>query len=235
MTNYRFKDSIFWTGLVCTPLFATIGVASVVAVVMNADGSFPKPIVIPVLFFGLFWGSWTLLGAWLMVAYWRTRLLVSSDGVGLVGVTRTKMILLDKVTEARWRRWPKGGSLVLRDSQTRLVITFEDYPRVYRAELLAAFRDSIPKDVQRDWDRFPLEFHDPKRRPATPREKFWRFVTGCCFVLGFGGLLWWAVQVRAVPPRQVLGLAVADIVSAAWVVWRGVRECHRLAKEKAVE
>ena len=61
-------------GLIGTIFFVVVGLVSTLAAYFNVDGSFARP-KLAALLFGLFWSAFTLLGIWLLLLYYKYRLL----------------------------------------------------------------------------------------------------------------------------------------------------------------
>ena len=69
---------------------------------------------IAVCFFGGFWGFWIVLSAFYLLAYYRESLLVQEKRIVQKGLFRTRSLDLAELTDAHWREYPQGGSIVLR-------------------------------------------------------------------------------------------------------------------------
>jgi hypothetical protein len=141
-------------GLVGLVLFLGMAVAWIWIPLANPDGSFARPVTAAVIC-GCFWGGFAVLSVFLIVDYRRSRLYVSEAAVEAVGVFRTRTLVLADVTEAVWRGWPRGGSLVLRGLAGRVAINFASYAD--GSELAQFFRETMPPDVQRRFERFEAD------------------------------------------------------------------------------
>jgi hypothetical protein len=153
MTEFRLKRELFWTGLLTLVCFLAIGGGSVVAAVLNIDGSFRRPILAAVVL-DVFWSGWVMLSLLLLAAYYRSRWWVADEGLAVRGVFRSRAIALDELEGAWWRRWPAGGSLVLRDGRQRVVLDFGNLSREDREAVVRHLHEQVPLEKQHGWDRF---------------------------------------------------------------------------------
>jgi hypothetical protein len=115
-----------------------------------ADPSIRSPI--GVAMFGCFFGALTIRTVVGLLAYPRSRVLTSDFEVQVVGLFRTRTVVLANVTRAVWRHWPTGGSLVLRGPAGRVVIQFVDYAG--GRELARFFRRTLRPEIQQGFERF---------------------------------------------------------------------------------
>jgi hypothetical protein len=134
--------------LVFFPL-ATAG--GIVVPLVNPDGSFARPILFAIIS-GLFFGGWTLLSVYMLVACRRERVYASGEAVRSVGVFRSKTVLFAEVSRAVWRCRPRGGSVVLHTAEGRLAIGFANYEG--GKELAAFIRAALPTELQTNYDRY---------------------------------------------------------------------------------
>ena len=164
--EYRLSRANLWIGLICSVSFLGMGVLSTWAAWTNVDGSFRYPKEITV-FFASFWGMFTLLGIYLIRAYYVERLLVWEDRVRVIGSLRTREVRFTELSEARWRGFPApGGSLVLRTFDGKAVIHFGAYAGVDVEQLKEFFRGSLPAEAQIGWEK-----HDETYRATPARAK----------------------------------------------------------------
>lgn len=102
-------------------------------------------------------GVWLVpfgLAVWSVLAWQRSMLLIEDGCITKRGVLRTKQVDPTNVVDVKWRIWPRSGSLVLRDSTTRMAIGFGNLDREQRLELIRYFRRRLPTSVQQDWEMF---------------------------------------------------------------------------------
>jgi hypothetical protein len=138
-------------GVTICPVLAALGVWLPLA---NPDGSFPEDKrIILAMFIGGVFGTFALLSAYLLLACGRTRVEISPTAARAVGAFRDRTVVLADVTNAVWRAWPRGGSLVLYSPVGRVVLEVG----VYRdgRELVRFFRQALPLDRQHGYERFP--------------------------------------------------------------------------------
>lgn len=223
--EYRPRDSHWWVGVTCTAFFAVALVGSVALALGNPDGSFPRPILFAAVF-GLFWGAFTLLSAWILADYYRSRLVVSRDGVVQVGVFWSTGIEFDEVQEARWRAIPVGGRLKLRDRRARMTIHFANLPNAVRADAVERFRSLIPMERQVGWEEFG---EGTSKREVNPRRALVSSLVLAGFFAGSAVLqlvVWPRGWIQG-PDMLKLGIAnalgVAMAGRSAWRAWRRMR------------
>jgi hypothetical protein len=129
--------------------FLAAAVGSIWLALANPDGSFARPVLAAIVF-GCGWGGLTLLSLVLLAAYFRMSVFTAEGVVRVNGVFRRRTVVLAEVTRARWRRWPVGGSLVLRGPAGRVALDFASYDG--GQELVRVFRDNLPAEVQEGFE-----------------------------------------------------------------------------------
>src|SRR5262245_15936875 len=191
--EYRLPRSYLWLGVVCAAAFFVAAVMSVWAAWTNIDGSFRYPKETAVVF-GVFWGSLTLLGLYVVRAQLVERLLVWEDRVKQVGSFRTREARFAEVERVRWRRMGNpGGSVVLYAPSVRLAIWFANYGSVHSERLRDFIRAAVPVERQEGWDRYAELFvPTPEKTAKARRAAKW----------GFAGF--------AVLGAGLLGVGIAD-------------------------
>jgi hypothetical protein len=142
-------------------LFGLAGIISVAAVLSNADGSFRHPVAEAAVIGGL-WSCMILLMCWLILAYYRHRLIANSGMVRVAGCFRTREARLAAVTRAVWKSLVYGGSLALYEHESRLTIHFGNYTFQERADLIRLLRMALGDDVQEGWERFQSRWLPPQ-------------------------------------------------------------------------
>jgi len=115
--------------------------------------------------FSIVWGSFTLLGLWLILAYFKERLTLTGETICQVGVIRTKSMPFDAVQELTWRLHPQGGSCILTSMDTKIKLEFGNFTRDDRTELIICLRQRVAVDLQSNWDSFHEQYiaHSPDR------------------------------------------------------------------------
>jgi hypothetical protein len=154
-----------------------VGIGSTVAAARNVDGSFPYPVPFAIVF-GCFWSGWSLLGGALVLAYFRTRLFVSSQVVRETGCFRAREVQLPEVYRAVWKSWSRRGELELHDPAGKVLIHFGNFRAVDQVELIQFFRERLDEDFQEGWDRFesycvPQSMACRQRRDRDRRQAYW--------------------------------------------------------------
>jgi hypothetical protein len=157
--------------------FALAGIVSTVVAAVNVDGSFLYPVP-TAIFCGCFWSGFSFLGVWLILAYYRERLLVSSQIVRTTGCFRTREVQLPEVVRAVWKSLLKGGGLALYDRAGKVVIRFGNYGEAEQVELIEFFRDRLDEHLQEGWERFesycvPQSPTFRQRRDRERRQALW--------------------------------------------------------------
>jgi hypothetical protein len=148
---YKLPKSYLVLGLFGLIFFTLATVGGVALPLVNPDGSFTRPVEFAIVA-GLVFGGFTLLSIYMLVAYRRERLYVSSAGIRAVGVFRSRAALFAEVARAVWRSWPRGGSIVLHTAEGRLAIDFANYEG--GKELAPFLRATLPTDVQSNYERY---------------------------------------------------------------------------------
>jgi hypothetical protein len=108
--------------------------------------------------FSIVWGGFTLLGLWLILAYFQERLTLTGETICQVGVIQTKSMPFDTVQELTWRLHPQGGSCILTSMNTKIKLEFGNFTRDDRTELISYLRQRVAGDRQSDWDSFHDQF-----------------------------------------------------------------------------
>lgn len=159
-------------GVACVVFFSVVGFASVYTAYLDVDGSIPRPMLAASIF-GVFWGFWVLLSAWLILLYRRYRLDVSEVAVRQRGVLLDRTISLDTVQTVKWRKFPKGGSVRLEGIDEKLSIEFGNFVSDQRDELIEFLWSKLPEERQVGWSAFQKQFTDsPERRAKAKRIGF---------------------------------------------------------------
>lgn len=166
--RYRPRPYFLYVGLGTLIFFVVMGIGSVVAAWWNVDGSFAHP-GSAALIFGLFWSGFALLSLWLLATYFRERLRLGPTAVTSRGVCRVRRLKSGDVDRLVWRRYPAGGSVVLRSSEKRLKIELSNFTRAEREEIVAYFREAIPTARQAGWEKFVASVRTP-RKPSRGAE-----------------------------------------------------------------
>lgn len=98
---YRIRAYYRNLGLVGTIFFAAVGVVFTLLAYFNIDGSFAHP-KLTALICGLFWSAFTCLGGWVLLVYYKYRLLVNDTTLRQISVFRDKQVDLHLVDQSIW-------------------------------------------------------------------------------------------------------------------------------------
>lgn len=191
---YRIRTDSLIAALLCTAFFIVWGVVSTLAAAFDWDGSFGTRSVAFAAVSAVFWSGWALLGIWCIVTCLSYRLHVCDHFVQSTSCWRKRRIVFANLTRAVWRVFPAGGSLVLRDECSRLVVGFGEFLPQQRMELIAFFHERLREEVQEKWDRF--EPHFSSSPEARKRSSCATRVLYACFVLSGVGFACFGVITR---------------------------------------
>jgi hypothetical protein len=150
---YRMATRYRNVGWVCTAFFILIGSASTYAAAFNIDGSFAMPTAAAWLF-GLFWGMWTLGGIWLILVYHTYSLNITEDELVETRILGQTSILIADVTESQWKQTPQCGSVTVHSSRCRIKISFGNFSRSDRHQLIPLLRIRLPANSLHGWETF---------------------------------------------------------------------------------
>lgn len=193
--SYRMRPYYRNVGIVCTCGFLAMGIVSTTVAFFNVDGSFPNPKLAAVIL-GVFWSAWCLLGVWLILAYYRYRLLANQNEIRQIGVIREQHVPMSQVQELKWRCFPAHGSVRLSGSFGVVKIGLGPIANSERENLLSFFRSTIDGSRQSGWAKFDEQLNQPSGVKKTPsrRARFWlaiffiangiAFFIAWCFGLG---------------------------------------------------
>ena len=222
-TVFRIRKGYRNIGLVCLTFFVLVGVGS--AYGMWIDAPHNRRVYL-VVFVSLFWGFWSILSVWILLACWFERLTIQDGNVVQQGVIGKKTIDLPDVTEARWRP-AKSGRITLRSLAEQMTLHLDNFEPHERLWLIRYFRNALPDTIQHGWDLFcykvamPLREHDaPTNRTPDPdevkltrRRWDWYFVPFTVLAAIFGIVTFWKFQ----QPRL---LAAPLLPASLWILLR---------------
>lgn len=214
LLQLRVRKSYLIIGAVSAIGFAGFGIWSVFASALNIDGSFPHPVLIAI-FAGFFWGGWFLASLYVVAAYFREKLTVTSQSITQKGVFRTRATAISDVTSVKWRAWPVGGSIVIRYPHSRMTIHFDNFITDEREQLISCLRELISEDCQANWDVF-VSSQQPA--PAHPQESRGSAILcmALFFIMAAVFLYCWLIQYA--PSFLVIGVACG--LAGVWYVFR---------------
>jgi hypothetical protein len=220
--SFRLKRSYLYLSLGALALFVPLwGICAGFFIAAVMQGKPLLPLLAISLFFLGIPSFFVALSGYLLAACFREGLTLNSEGIEARGVFSTKRMSWAEIVEARWRM---GLGLVLRGPKGRLKISFDNYARDEAREQITIFRRSLPKPVQRGWNRFwrmAWRLFDEPETPeieAADRARLRRrmdliFLTGTVAVLGV------CVTVASLMGRWPILLAPAAI-AVPWLFFR---------------
>lgn len=108
-------------------------------------------------------GMVILCGVYLVLAYFKYRVLRNADTICVVGVLQTKRTSLNAIQALRWRSFPQGGSCVLISLGTKMTIAFDCFTSAETTDLVAYLHERVSSDLQTNWEPFHDRFlvHSP--------------------------------------------------------------------------
>jgi hypothetical protein len=194
-----------------------MGVASTLVAYFNVDGSFARP-KLAALIFGVFWLAFTCLAIWMLLAYYRSRLLVGATSLRQIGVFRDRQVRFSKVEQLKWRRFPQGGGVRMDGDFGVVKISFGDFQRDARQELIAGLRAAVAAEKQAGWQEFCAQFADsPCMRQRSRRTRaLLQWVLGA-HAAAFGAMWLWSGEL------QYLAFCGINAAVAAYLVRQGRR------------
>ncbi|HEY2414469.1 MAG TPA: hypothetical protein VGI40_19645 [Pirellulaceae bacterium] len=231
--TYRIPRQFLFLGVFCTSEFAAFGVASTIAAYWNLDGSFKHP-TRDAITFAVVWSSFSLLGVWLIVFYFRYRLRVSDEEIVQTGVLFTRAIKLAQVTAVKWRIiW---RDVVLQAGNSRLRIGLEDVSADDREEFIAFLRRRFDASVHQAWPLFEKHLWGRSRRPQEPMS--WRRLSLGLFLACLGTFAWFYLFVWLADGDRNnlnLGIVLTIILLICLSLPATRRELRRTKNTPAVE
>lgn len=234
----RVKNSFFRIGLICTVMFLTAQMGSVVAMFIDISGDHR---IWAMLMIGVLWSPFVGLGLWLIATYRRASITLEDAGVRVTGVIRSRTLSLADITMARWSRY--GTSLKLVSPHESCRIDFRDFRSCYWLELVRFFCDRLPRKVQHGWNEMwerSLNLPPDNCTLAEFNALLWRsswialpfglvFGLGCGAYLRFiggpesGSIAWLLLKWGSFGVVISLGF-IASLWGAAWMVRGDVAE-----------
>jgi hypothetical protein len=212
---YRPRRDDLVVGIVCAIFFSTMAIVSVVAAYWNIDGSFARPLLAAIIF-GIFWSIFLLLSVWVLLAYFRERLVVDRTTITQHGIFRCKRLCIDDATEIKWRRIPEGGSIVIRTAKRKIKIYFDNFATNQQHELISILHGTFAPDIQQGWSLFAKAQmpSDPRR----PRRSLAAAALCALLLFAFSGIFGYCWSVGLGVKWLVIGIANALV--GLWYIWR---------------
>lgn len=150
--TFRLKEETLKTGILCLFGFLAMGTFSVVTTMLAPPPNARLAPIYMAMFFSLFWGAWSCLAIWILLAHWRERLTVNDETVIQRGVFRTRVIRFNEIDKLVWR--PAQTQARLFAGTTRLKIHFVNSSKADQLSLIQHVQQRIPNAVQVNWEMF---------------------------------------------------------------------------------
>jgi len=228
--EYRLSKHTLELGVVAVSLCGLMGVLSVAAALMNADGSFRHPLAAAVTF-GVLWSCFLLLGVCLILMYARHRLFVDPTTVRLTGCCVTRQVRLTNLTHVAWKSFVKDGTLILREHSSIVKVGFGNYTFEERRELIHFFREALAGHNQEGWERFESRCIPPKVDYKEVRSQIhghlrfaaiaWAAAIPCMYAI-----LIWEKLAGGMPNRNWVVVAILPLATAGamlGIMWQAAR------------
>ena len=162
-------------------------------------------------------GFFFLLGVYLTIFSLRHRLVVAPYEICQRSCFGEKRVRLSDLKSVKWRRQPRGGSVVLRDGIAKLNVEFELYNDGEKKEIIASLHERCDQRIQQGWSQFS-EMHlasSPERnRKSRLATKVYGYLFLAIAVLFLGV---WLAGLGV----QYLVMAVVNVLVGAWLVIGG--------------
>ena len=202
--------------------FVSVGLASACGMWFSA---LPERRFLAAVFMAVFWGFWSLLSCWLLLAYWRKELRIVNGQITQRGVIGLKEIDLRSLTSVRWGIAPRSsGGFILRTATEKVTILLSNFDPEDRLWLIRYFRNGVSEGLQEGWALFCHKIAVPLRDKSTPphavpkpgtvritRSRWdWYFVPSIVLSIILGVVFcWWLEQPQMLVFPAAAGRAVA--------------------------
>ena len=200
-------------GIVGATFFPVMGLTSVYAAYWNIDGSFPHPKT-HAFVYAVFWSLWSLAALWIVAAYFRTRLIITSLEFTQQGCFVRRRMSVADVSRITWKGIPQAGKLILHGPDCSMKIDLQNLTHKDRTEFIQFIHTLFDPGIQSGWSDFNRYSPTPAPKPEDER----RTAARCAlifFVIGLACLLcgWLALGVQF----YVSGFGC--VLAAVWYIW----------------
>jgi hypothetical protein len=197
-----------WAGLVLFPIATALGIW------LPYAGHETEPHRMAIMA-GTVCGVMSLLSVYLAIAAQRMRVFWTSESVRAIGVFRDRTYVFQEITRARWRRIPRGGSIVLHGPPGRSVIEFASFDGA--KELIELFRSAIPQAAQKDYEKSAQHWPARPKPPVIIGER--KLLQLAIASLGLAVILWafwdyWSLKGSMFLQFYLLGLFYCTSIAA---------------------
>lgn len=204
--EYRMSPSSFYTGVVCTIFFLIVDIASVIVVLSDIDGEFPRPVPMAI-FFGAFWTTWVLIGIYCIVAYFRERLILQSDSVSQLSVFSKKTFHIHEIKEIEWRLLPRTGLIKVFAGDSKLSVHTSSFAQQDRTEIIEYFRSAVAEELQSGWKESQERIAKFKPRPTEFVWRSYALFAALFFVSALAPIYLWTFDIG----NYLLGIAAVCV------------------------
>ncbi|QDU11195.1 hypothetical protein V202x_46140 [Gimesia aquarii] len=149
--TYYFRYNPLYLGVLSGIFWFLLGTASVLVAYLNPDGAFKNPQKF-ILFCTTSYSVMILLSIWLVLSYYRERLVITDSTITLHGVFRKKTFFLSDITRLIW--FTRFGKIILESPQGQMKLSQGKLTDFERAEIVAFLYDSVDQKLQVDWSKF---------------------------------------------------------------------------------
>jgi hypothetical protein len=220
--NDVFRLRKYYRNLPLVGLLFFVGMLVVSVYLAASEGNKVAAVV-----FAGFWGFWVGLAVWMLLAYCWGSLCIRNGTLIHQGAVRTTSVDLSELVDLQWRT---PGTIVLRSQSEKIKVYLDHFEPEQRQRLIRLLHLSVPRSIQRDWDRFCYEVAMPLLRcsvehPLREDERLfarWHidriFIPVILLVAAIGGGFAWHLQAARwlfVPvPFVVLWLFLRALIPA---------------------
>jgi hypothetical protein len=214
-------------GVLCGVFYSVMGLASTLAAYWNIDGSFPQPKLFA-LIFGVFWSGLTLLAVWIILAYLRERLYLTSTMIIQHGVIRSRTIYCADIVHINWRWRPFSGSIVIQTPSAKVKIYLNIFTRDERGVIIHFFREASAKELQDNWPLFEacelqgnLSLFNARRRALANRlVSRGRIIVAAAVLMTFEPVFVYCWFAGLGSQFLVIGVVNASaVICCLWLLW----------------
>lgn len=220
--TYRLRRSYLKQGIIYGTTFLVFGVGSSLASYFNIDGSFAEP-ELGALIFAVFWSFPMMLAIWMIVAYYRERLILEPKAIVQHGVFRIKRLENFEVRQVYWNPLTIAGTVLVKTLAEKIKIYLDNFTESERIEIVQYLRTNFAEAAHENWPVFDASISRAKIPPKPSSPIFiWLLAT---ILLGFtvaNAIAWWNDL-----GEQYLAVSVINVLVLLWYLWK-----HRSGKKE---
>ena len=171
-----------------------------------------NPVKMPFVIAGFF--LFTLLGVYLLLLHAKYRLSIGDSTIRQTGVFRDNQVNLSAVDELKWRRFPRGGSVVLTGRENSLKIELGNFEQADRFNIIEYLRRSIAEPQQIGRQQFDEQLSDiPEKEKQANRIHVLLDLVFGAHAVAFGVM--WAIGAGV----QYLVFSGTNAMILAYILW----------------